>query len=403
MLEREDPFSLAARQIQIDRERIRDAEAAARKVRRLGATAHGFLRGSAPLFYEILAQRPDLSHGPDGVGFLVGDMHLENVGAYRTDDDSVVFDLNDFDDALIGPWQLDVLRLTTSVLLASQAFEAPGHQAVEYAALAVTSHVAAAFDGARVAPESCEPIAQLIEQCRSRRRRDFLEDNTEVVNGKRRIKRGKRTFDVTADEARIAPTLLAGYVRSLGEYAPQHAERWRVVDAAERLAGNGSLGRKRLWVLVDDAGEQRFIELKQATTPAPATLLGPVTLDPAERVVTGARSLLARPIFRLAPIPGRGDRPPFVGRRLRPDEDKLDLSKKQLGASFPEIVRVTAGLLGRAHRRAMTIPPSARWTEKEQENLVDRAIEMASLHQGAWLAYARLSRAEPRGVDSVRP
>ncbi|MFO0587146.1 MAG: DUF2252 family protein [Polyangiaceae bacterium] len=402
MLEREDPFSLAARQIQIDRDRIRDGETAARKVRRLSATPHGFLRGSAPLFYEILAQRPDLSHGPDGVGWLVGDMHLENVGAYRTDDDSVVFDLNDFDDAFIGPWQIDVLRLVTSVLLASQAFEAPGHQAVDYAALAVTSHVAAAFDGARVVPESCEPIAQLIEQCRTRRRRDFLEDNTEVVNGKRRIKRGKRTFDVTEEEARTAPTLLAAYVRALGEYAPAHADRWRVADAAERIAGNGSLGRKRIWVLVDDAGEQRFIELKQATTPAPAILLGPTLLDPAERVVSGARSMLARPIFRLAPIPGRGERLPFVGRRLRPDEDKLDLSKKQLGLSFAEIVRVTAGLLGRAHRRGMTIAPTAKWTEKEQENLVDRAIEMASLHQGAWLAYSRLSRAEPRGVDSAR-
>lgn len=47
------------------------------------ASPHAFLRGAAPLFYEILAARPDLAAGPPGEGWIVGDMHLENVGAYR--------------------------------------------------------------------------------------------------------------------------------------------------------------------------------------------------------------------------------------------------------------------------------------------------------------------------------
>ncbi len=258
MLEREDPFSLATRQLEIDRARIDEPRTLERKTRRLAASAHGFLRGSAPLFYEILARRPDLAHGPDGVGWIVGDMHMENVGAYRTDDDSVVFDLNDFDDACEGPWQLDVLRLTTSVLLASASFEAPGHDAIDFAHQAVRAHVAAAFDGARLLPESCEPIADLVEQCRSRKRDDFLDSVTETVFGRLRIKRNKRTFDGIPEDVAAAPHLLASYVRSLAEHAPAHAERWRVADVATRLAGNGSLGRKRLWVLVfDGAGFHR--------------------------------------------------------------------------------------------------------------------------------------------------
>jgi hypothetical protein len=303
----------------------------------------------------------------------------------------VVFDLNDFDDTFVGPWRIDVLRLTTSILLASASFEAPAHRALELAHIAVRAHVAAAFDGARVVPEACAPIAQLIEQCASRKRNDFLTTATEPVAGRLRIKRNKRTFDCAEGEAAAVPGLLAAYVRALGEYAPAHAERWRVADVAVRLAGNGSLGRRRLWVLVEEAGEHRFIELKEAGDPAPALLLGPASLDPAERVVTGARALLARPTFRLAPIPGVPGRPSFTGRRLRPEEDKLDLGRKQQDAAFPEIARVIGGLLGRAHRRATTLPPAARWTDQEQTGILDRAIEIATLHQGAWLAHARLA------------
>lgn len=128
-----DPFSLAARQIERDGASISDKATLERKRRKLSGSSHGFLRGSAILFYEVLAQRPELAEGPAGEGWIVGDMHMENIGAYRTDDDDVVFDLNDFDDALHGPWQLDVLRLTTSVLLASRAFEASGSTAVALA------------------------------------------------------------------------------------------------------------------------------------------------------------------------------------------------------------------------------------------------------------------------------
>src|SRR5262249_26764415 len=113
------PFALASRQIALDRAATAAIPALfQRKKERILGSPHAFLPGSATLFYEILPARPDLAGGPDGEGWLVGDCHLENVGAYRTDADEVVFDLNDFDDATIGPWRLDVVRLTTSVLLA---------------------------------------------------------------------------------------------------------------------------------------------------------------------------------------------------------------------------------------------------------------------------------------------
>ena len=394
MLEREDPFSLAARQIAIDAERVGEPRALERKLARLSSSAHGFLRGSAPLYYELLALRPDLAEGPPGEGWIAGDMHVENVGAYRADDDTVVFDLNDFDDASVGPWRLDVLRLLTSVQLASLSLDVDGPGAIDLARAALTAHIGAAFDDARVVPESCEPIAKLVERCLTRRADDFLRDSTEAVGGtdRLRIKRNKRTLDCPPEIAREVPEAIAGYVGALGDKAPQHAARWLVADTAVRLAGNGSLGRLRLWVLIDDGAGHRFIELKEAATPAPSALLGDAGQDPAERVVTGARALLHRPIFRLAAVPPKSGRPSFYGRRLRPDEDKLALDREELGAAFPELVTIIGGLLGRAHRRGATAPLPERWSPADRDGLIRRAIELSSLHVGAWLAHARLTR-----------
>src|SRR4051812_19439752 len=92
----------------------------AMKAERMRVSAHAFLRGSAPLFYALLDDLP-LGSLARRTGWIVGDMHLENVGAYRTERGDMAFDLNDFDAGCVGPLAYDVLRLLTSVLLSSRA------------------------------------------------------------------------------------------------------------------------------------------------------------------------------------------------------------------------------------------------------------------------------------------
>src|SRR5689334_6407319 len=110
-------------------------ELLARKRARVAASPLAFLRGSAPFFYELLARHPELARGPDGDGWIVGDAHPENFGAYRPDPHGwrgerprAVFDLNDFDEATPGaPVRLDLLRFLTGALLAARerALDAP--------------------------------------------------------------------------------------------------------------------------------------------------------------------------------------------------------------------------------------------------------------------------------------
>src|SRR5687767_5897840 len=117
------PFALADRQLELDRQQTaRWPALLAVKQRKMLTSPFATLRGSARLFHELIAGRNDLARLPTTTGWIVGDMHLENVGAYRNDDDDLVFDLNDFDDAAAGPWTLDVVRLATSTLLAGRAW-----------------------------------------------------------------------------------------------------------------------------------------------------------------------------------------------------------------------------------------------------------------------------------------
>src|SRR5258708_33079977 len=120
------PKRLAERQVEIDRHRThRFPDLQARKAVRMSRSPLSFLRGAAPLFYEILRDDPDLAAGPPNEGWIVGDAHLENFGAYQTlagesGKKVAVFDLDEFDEAVMGPWRWDALRLATGIILAGR-------------------------------------------------------------------------------------------------------------------------------------------------------------------------------------------------------------------------------------------------------------------------------------------
>src|SRR4051812_30556185 len=124
-----DARRLALRQLELDRQRTaRYPALLARKQARMSASPLAFLRGAAPLFYEMLAADPELFAGPEGFGYIQGDAHLENFGAFSPavhdaagwKKAHATFQLNDFDEATRGAWRWDVLRLTTSLLLAGR-------------------------------------------------------------------------------------------------------------------------------------------------------------------------------------------------------------------------------------------------------------------------------------------
>ena len=381
-----DPFELAERQIELDRALCAHKTSLfARKLKKLASSPLGFFRGSARLFYEILAENRHLTLDSGPTGHVVGDMHLENVGAYRTDTDDVVFDLNDFDDATVAPLWVDKLRIAVSVLLAGRSFQAT---AVE--SLTLTSDLLVAYeeaaDGADELPLP-KPIALLCERARKRSRKELLDMRAPLVEGRRSFARGERYLELDPAEEAALPALIDAYRRALGPRVPGHAASWRVVDAAHRIAGNGSLGRRRIAFIVrDDAGTERLFELKEAAPAAAEALLGRSEVEPAHRVVKAASSLVKSPPRQLVALPPTSVGA-LIGRKLCPEEDKLDLAKLSVGPKLSSVARVVGNVLGRAHRRDVgpfTIP-------SYRADLLDRAVYLAGIFESVYLAFSRLS------------
>lgn len=387
------PFSLAARQRELDsRLTARYPHLQERKRERLLLSPHSFLRGSAPLFYEILAARPDLAAGPAGEGWIVGDMHLENVGAYQTDTKGqVVFNLNDFDDATIGPLFLDVLRLSTSVLLAGRTFQSTGGEAIALAETAMSAYLKGAWSPAP-APPLPGPIAAMVERAQHRSRKDLLDGRAPVGrDGQRHFLHGERYFDLPEDLAPEIPRLVGAYLHALGDRAPGHAASWIIDDTALRIAGTGSLGVTRIAVLVRDKDDdQRIVELKEARVSATEVLFQPPPgkwQSDGERVVFAARALVGSPPRQLAPVTTDGMS--FAARKLFPQEDKLRLDDLRVGPKLDAVATTIGHVLGRAHARGATSRPAEPWSRAEAHALIDHAIELAGLFESIYLAYVR--------------
>lgn len=386
-----DATKLADRQLTLDRERTaRFPQLLTRKLQRMSASPLAFLRGAAPLFYEILAVRPDLADGPTDEGWIVGDLHLENFGAYRPEAASkerkkgrpAVFELNDFDDTIIGPWRFDVIRLSTSILLAGREMGATGIVALELVDKLLEGWARAAFDD-EPPPETPLPVQTLVEQVRTRPRLALLDARTEIVKGKRRFIRGPRYSDLPSEFLEKVPKAFRKYVDSLDEKPSKGS--FEIVDSALRIAGTGSLGSLRIAVLAEGKGALDgawIFDMKEQGAPSASTLLGEPEMDPAERVATGFRACVERPPRMIGTSSIRG-LPLFV-RRLAPQEDKLNLRRIK-SAELRALAAYLGALLGRAHARASK-KGRARWSQSDLRDVRAKAITLAGMHEAIYLA-----------------
>ena len=390
------PEALAARQLELDRERTRRFPSLlSRKQGRMSASPFAFLRGAAPLFYEILAQVPELADGPAGEGWLAGDLHLENFGAYSparsagVDKRAAAFNLNDFDEAVRGPWRVDLLRLLTSLILAGRELGVSGPIALGLGARLLESYVATVFQGTPL-PVPPSSVATLVERVASRPRRALLDARTVVSGGKRRFVRGERYLDLPPDTLAALPGALETYVLDVAPEERPRLDQMAIIDAAHRVAGTGSLGVLRVAVLMLGKGAPDghwIFDLKEQSDPSATSLAGATELSPAERVVTAFRACVAPPPRLLGT--SRLEASELLGRRLTPQEDKLDLRQLKPETLGPLALYLGA-LVGTAHSRGASAKPTVAWSPAEQREVLRSAARMASLHEAIYLEWCFL-------------
>jgi uncharacterized protein (DUF2252 family) len=392
-----DPMALARRQLDLDRARThRFPHTLDRKIARMRASPLAFLRGSAPLFYELIAEDPGLRVGPPGEGWICGDAHLENFGAFVPEADirghgiDVVFDLNDFDECIVGPLRLDLLRLGTSLLLGARELGATGGQALEMVQELLDAWAIHVRSGRKL-PADPRPVVALFGQVRSRSRGDLLNARTELKGGRRRFVRGPRYGKLPAEVVRGLPKAFAAYTETLRDDERPTLDQLAILDAAHRIAGTGSLGVLRVAVLVSGKGGTDggwIFDLKEQPTPSTARVgRVPKGLSSAGRVAAAMRAcLVAHPrAIGTTHLVGLS----MFGRRLAPQEDRLDLTRIE-GVDLPLVAQYLGALLGRAHRRGITRKPGAV-TVASRKAVIERTIRLAGIHEAAYLAFCRLT------------
>jgi len=310
--------------------RGRDPELLSRKFEAMAADRFAFLRASAGLAHASL----DLAALPPApIGWICGDLHLNNFGCFRGLNRLVYFDLNDFDEAARLPVAVDLLRLLGSILTAAPRI---GYQRKEALALVAGTlvHYAEALARGKALWFEREtargPIRALLEQVVTRRRRDLLARRTELSRGRRTLLiDGQRLLPLPPDSK--VRSQLAEALDSLAQLY-ESPEFFTPRDFARRVAGMGSLGLPRYVALVRGRGDpdrNALIDFKQAApSSAAAALRGFEQLnwaDEAQRVVTVQDFCqAASPAYMTAMSIGAQ---PFVVRELQPVEDRVALSQ----------------------------------------------------------------------------
>ena len=272
------------------------------KYRRMRASPFSFFRGAAVLMASDLARLPRSGI----IVQLCGDAHVRNLGAYAAPDGRLVFDINDFDETMPGPWEWDVKRLATSLVLASQeSGQAESGQGGAVRTF-VRSYRAHLSDFARM------PVARLARHLITRGPDEPLLDR--IIENARRITPARnlrrlvvarkgvfRFHDQRPDLQHVLPRVAAEVVRSLGLHrGTLNASRRRTFDAyhpadvAFKIVGTGSVGTRDYVVLLfgNDRHDPLFMQVKQELPSCYAPYLkGPRANHQGQRVAEGQQMM----------------------------------------------------------------------------------------------------------------
>jgi uncharacterized protein (DUF2252 family) len=281
---------------------------------RMRQSAFGFFRGAAAVMAADLATTPR-------TGLRVqacGDCHVSNFGGFGSPERRLIFDINDFDETLHAPWEWDVKRLATSVVLAGRQKGDGEHSYKKAVRVAVASyrehmHLYAKMCALEVWYSALDAKI-LINNAKTRKAREYWERiekkaklqtaehvfprMTKVVNGwpriidnppliyhpRQRIKQAQRVRE-----------MFRRYRLTLPEERRVIIDRYHIVDIARKVVGVGSVGtRCAVVLLMADNNDPLFLQFKEAL---------PSVLEPyarksryqyhGERVVTGQRMLQA--------------------------------------------------------------------------------------------------------------
>ncbi len=383
--DRPDPIALLEEQA-----KTRVPELVPIRYGRMAVSPFTFFRGAA------LPMAVDLSSTPNS-GLIVqacGDAHLSNFGLFASPERDLLFDVNDFDETLPGPWEWDLKRLAASLVVAGRALGLDADANAHSVHAAVHSYRQRMAEFAQMSALQVfysRVDVDAITSYVNKRARPFLDSTvkstskhdslhelpklTEVdTDGRRRIKEIPPILVHRADMTTEVTTIgLASYRASLLHDRQVLFDRYQLVDWALKVVGVGSVGLIAVVVLLDEGADEDpvFLQVKQAEASVLERFVGPSTFATSgERVVAGQRVLQAATDVMLGWLVGPAGRQ-FYLRQLQ-DQKGSAVIEAMTADDLLEWGRLCGWALARGH--AKSGDPAAIAGYLGDDNAIDHAF-----------------------------
>ena len=351
----------------------------------MAASPFGYYRGAVP----VMAYDLSLVSNTGICNQLCGDAHVRNLGAFAAPDGRLVFDINDFDETIVAPFEWDLKRMATSLVLAGRATGGKNVACREAAAMFLDTYRRmmgmfsrmTVLDVARfqvhrlqdVLPvqgilrmaERATPMHTLLTLTEVKQ--SAIEPKAKGVKGAK-VKEGpprtaERVFKsepptltrVTGDMAAKVVGSLAKYAESILPERRHFLAQYRPVDVAFKVVGTGSVGMRDYVVLMEGNGpkDPLFLQIKEETKSAYAPYVAAHARKEREnqgqRVVEGERAmqLQSDPFLGWTEMEG-GD---YLVRQLNDHKASINLETLK-PAGLLEYAAVCGEMLARGHARA---------------------------------------------------
>ena len=332
---------------------------------RMATSSFAFFRGAMAIMAADLA-----CHSNTGIHVQIcGDAHVLNLGAYASFDGRMVFDINDFDETIRGPFEWDLKRMASSLLLAGRT-AGIGHSIRESAVARLVSSYRKAIHKFATMPmlqlaryqihrlEERSPIKTILKAAERSTPIWLLKKLTETNHGRRRFKSKppllKRVTQSQIDELLRA---LTDYQDRLQPERKHFLGQYRLIDAAFKVVGTGSIGLRNYCLYFEGLAREPgtdplFLQLKEEPTSAYAPYLSDVAsghTNQAQRVVDGQRAmqLTSDPLLGYTQMEQRH----YLVRQLNDHKAALDVGQLT-GGHLLSYADICGELLARGHARS---------------------------------------------------
>ncbi|QNI36875.1 DUF2252 domain-containing protein [Edaphobacter albus] len=341
------------------------------KYARMAASPFGYFRGAVPVMAYDLSRLSNTGIESQ----LCGDAHVRNLGAFAGPDGRMVFDINDFDETIRGPFEWDVKRMATSLMLAGRGTGEKEPYCRDAARVFVERYREMMLEFARMPVldmaryqvhrlKSTVSVGGLLQMAERATPIHTLQQLTEVQ--KQRIGRSqgekKRVFKseppvltrLSGAAAKKVIASLKTYEKSIQPQRRRFLEQYRPQDVAFKVVGTGSVGMRDYCIYMEGNGakDPLFLQIKEETVSAYAPYLAKDRNAPrhqGQRVVEGeiAMQLQSDTFLGWTTLEGRD----YLVRQL--NDHKASIQVEDLrDTELLEYAEVCGEMLARGHARS---------------------------------------------------